>query len=124
MPTYQYLCNNCEYAFEIEQSIKDAKKRKCPECKKSRLKRLIGAPMIFVKGEPQTIGHWAERNTEKMSKYELGDKMGEQQEAKDKAKKGTSRDKPWYKKHGSATKSEISKMSDDQKAKYVKDGTK
>ena len=79
MPTYQYKCNNCDHYFEIVQSMKDKKKRKCPECKKLKLQRLLGQPMIFVKGDPSTIGHWAERNTENMGRYEIGDKRGQQE---------------------------------------------
>ena len=90
MPTYQYKCNSCDYAFEIVQSMKDKKKKKCSECKRLKLERLIGTPMVFVKGEAKTIGHWAERKTEKMGRYELGDKTAQQQEAKNKAKKQTS----------------------------------
>ena len=43
MPTYQYECGECEYAFEAMQSIKDAKLKECPKCKKASLHRLIGS---------------------------------------------------------------------------------
>ncbi len=43
MPTYQYECQACSHFFEIFQSMLDKKLRKCPECGKSRLTRLIGA---------------------------------------------------------------------------------
>jgi putative FmdB family regulatory protein len=42
MPTYQYECEACHHAFEIYQSMKDAKLKKCPECKKEKLVRLVG----------------------------------------------------------------------------------
>lgn len=42
MPTYDYECGACGHAFELFQSIKDSVKRKCPECKKFKLIRLIG----------------------------------------------------------------------------------
>ena len=124
MPTYQYKCNNCDHYFEIVQSMKDKKKRKCPECKKLKLQRLLGQPMIFVKGDPSTIGHWAERNTENMGRYEIGDKSGQQEEAKEKVKNQSSKEKPWYKKHQTASNSEVSKMSEEQKTRYIKDGNK
>jgi len=49
MPTYQYLCDNCGYEFEKFQSITARPLRKCPECGKNRVKRLIGtgAGVIF-----------------------------------------------------------------------------
>ena len=49
MPTYDYRCNNCEHEFELFQSMKDSVKKKCPECGKLALERLIGlgAGVIF-----------------------------------------------------------------------------
>ncbi|MHC5060530.1 MAG: FmdB family zinc ribbon protein [Planctomycetota bacterium] len=49
MPTYDYLCESCSYKLEIFQSIKARAKRKCPQCGKNQLKRLIGtgAGIIF-----------------------------------------------------------------------------
>ena len=49
MPTYQYECDACGHEFEMLQSMTDAKLKKCPECKKTKLHRLIGAGsgMIF-----------------------------------------------------------------------------
>ena len=43
MPTYDYLCQNCGHEFEQFQSITARPLRKCPECEKMGLKRLIGA---------------------------------------------------------------------------------
>ena len=43
MPTYDYICENCEHKFERFQSITARPIRKCPECGKLRLQRLIGA---------------------------------------------------------------------------------
>ena len=49
MPTYDYVCEACEHAFELFQSIKEDAKRKCPECGKNKLRRLIGpgAAVVF-----------------------------------------------------------------------------
>ncbi|HAL45348.1 MAG: hypothetical protein A2Y12_01860 [Planctomycetes bacterium GWF2_42_9] len=49
MPTYEYKCDNCEHFFEKFQSITAPVLKKCPECGKSTLKRLIGtgAGIIF-----------------------------------------------------------------------------
>jgi len=43
MPTYDYICENCEYQFERFQSITARPIRKCPKCGKVSLQRLIGA---------------------------------------------------------------------------------
>jgi putative FmdB family regulatory protein len=49
MPTYEYQCTACGHAFEKFQSIKAAPIKKCPQCGKSKVKRLIGmgAGLLF-----------------------------------------------------------------------------
>jgi len=49
MPTYDYRCDNCGHEFEAFESMSASPKRKCPECGKLKLKRLIGtgAGVIF-----------------------------------------------------------------------------
>ena len=42
MPTYEYQCDACDHEFELFQQMSDSVKRKCPECKKLKLKRLVG----------------------------------------------------------------------------------
>lgn len=48
MPTYDYLCDACGHEFELFQSITEPVKRKCPECKKSKLRRLFGTGAAVV----------------------------------------------------------------------------
>jgi len=43
MPTYEYICDNCQHEFEQFQSIKARPIRKCPKCGKLSVQRLIGA---------------------------------------------------------------------------------
>ena len=49
MPTYDYECKACGHTFEKFQSITASSIRKCPECGKLKVKRLIGigAGVIF-----------------------------------------------------------------------------
>src|SRR5262249_13650935 len=49
MPTYDYQCDACEHKFEEFQSMMDKPLKKCPQCKKPKLRRLIGtgAAIIF-----------------------------------------------------------------------------
>ena len=42
MPTYDYLCDACQHKFELFQGINDSVKKKCPQCGKSKLRRLFG----------------------------------------------------------------------------------
>ena len=48
MPTYDYRCEACEHTLELFQKITESPKKKCPACKKSRLKRLIGGGAGFL----------------------------------------------------------------------------
>ena len=50
MPTYDYECEACGHAFELFQSMSAPVKRKCPECKKSKLQRLIGMSEAEIGG--------------------------------------------------------------------------
>jgi putative FmdB family regulatory protein len=49
MPTYEYKCSACGHAFERFHSMSAAPVKKCPECGKSKVKRLLGtgAGLIF-----------------------------------------------------------------------------
>ena len=49
MPTYEYRCDECGHELEEFQSMSAKPLKKCPECGKSKLKRLIGigAGVIF-----------------------------------------------------------------------------
>ena len=49
VPTYEYVCQACEHQFELFHSITADPLRRCPECRRLRLKRLIGpgAAIIF-----------------------------------------------------------------------------
>lgn len=48
MPTYDYVCDACEYQFELFQSITAEPERKCPACGKPKLRRLIGPGAAIV----------------------------------------------------------------------------
>jgi putative FmdB family regulatory protein len=48
MPTYDYVCEACNHEFELFQPITENAKRKCPECGKNKLRRLIGPGAAIV----------------------------------------------------------------------------
>jgi putative FmdB family regulatory protein len=48
MPTYDYQCDSCDHQFELFQSITASPKRKCPECGRLKLRRLIGPGAAIV----------------------------------------------------------------------------
>ncbi|HVJ29279.1 MAG TPA: zinc ribbon domain-containing protein [Gammaproteobacteria bacterium] len=50
MPIYEYRCSGCGHHLEALQKMAEAPLRKCPECGKSQLKRLVSASQFRLKG--------------------------------------------------------------------------
>jgi len=50
MPIYEYRCAACDHYLDALQKMSDAPLRKCPECGKSQLRRLVSAPTFRLKG--------------------------------------------------------------------------
>jgi putative FmdB family regulatory protein len=55
MPIYEYRCAACGHYLDVLQKISDAPLKKCPDCGKSKLTRLVSAPSFRLKG-----GGWYE----------------------------------------------------------------
>ncbi len=74
MPTYEYQCDACGNKFEKFQSIKSAPIRKCPNCGKNKVRRLIGtgAGLIF-KGSGFYITDYRSDSYKEKAKSESGD---------------------------------------------------
>jgi len=66
MPTYDYACEACKHTWEEFQSITSKPTKKCPECGKSKAKRLIGpgAGLLF-KGDGFYITDYRSSNYKK-----------------------------------------------------------
>src|SRR5436190_22952832 len=50
MPFYEYECPHCGHRAEVLQKITDPALRKCPNCGKNGLKKLMSAPVFRLKG--------------------------------------------------------------------------
>ena len=51
MPLYEYQCDACNHTFEEFQSFSAEPLKKCPQCKKKKLRRLFGGgAAILFKG--------------------------------------------------------------------------
>jgi putative FmdB family regulatory protein len=55
MPFYEYHCTKCGHHHEELQKVTDRPLRKCPECGRNTLTRLMSAPVFRLKG-----GGWYE----------------------------------------------------------------
>jgi putative FmdB family regulatory protein len=50
MPFYEYECAHCGFRDEVLQKITDKPLKKCPNCGKGGLKKLMSAPVFRLKG--------------------------------------------------------------------------
>jgi putative FmdB family regulatory protein len=91
MPTYDYVCDACEHKFELFQSIKADPIKQCPECKKKKLRRLIGpgAAIVFKGSGFYTTDY----RSESYKKAAAADKPGDKSSEKP-AGESTSAEKP------------------------------
>ena len=99
MPTYDYRCDACEHQFELFQQMTAPVKRKCPECGKLRLKRLVGtgAGVIF-KGS----GFYeTDYRSDSYKKAAEADKKKPEKEKTDTKAKGEKKEAPSKKKDAS-----------------------
>jgi putative FmdB family regulatory protein len=81
MPFYEYECSACHHYIEALQKISDAPLRKCPDCGKSTLKRLVSAPVFRLKG-----GGWYETDFKSDKEQKRNIAGREEGEAKSDAK--------------------------------------
>lgn len=50
MPVYSYRCESCGVQFERHQSFSDSPLKRCPECNKNSLRKVIGPVGVVFKG--------------------------------------------------------------------------
>jgi putative FmdB family regulatory protein len=98
MPIYEYGCGSCGHTLEALQKLSDKLLKKCPECGKLALKRLMSAPAFRLKG-----GGWYETDFKsgdetKRNLAEAGtEKSTDEAKSKDEAKpkdEGKAKDGP------------------------------
>ena len=109
MPTYDYVCDACEHEFEEFQMMSAKPLKKCPECGKNKLRRLIGTGAgIIFKGsgfyetDYRSDGYKKDKKADSEKKSEnkdssdkkSGSKADSKSETKPKADKAKSTDKP------------------------------
>jgi len=86
MPTYDYQCKVCGHAFELFQQMSDSVKKKCPECGKLQLKRLIGSGAgVMFKGS----GFY--ETDYRSASYQKDKKAAESSSSSEKSKKSDSK---------------------------------
>ena len=123
MPIYVFKCGECDHELEIEQSIKKPtpNRKKCPECGKNKLDRLLFAPHVYNKpGDDKiTLGLLSDRNAERFSE--------DQKKAIDKkngVKKNQKKENKAFWQTSDKDMKKISNMTPQQKKKYIDTGEK
>lgn len=111
MPLYEYLCRACGHRFEHIQKFSDPILKKCPNCKKLKLEKLLSAPAVQFKGTGWYVTDYGGKKSES-DKSESADKGSSDKGSSDKGSsdKGGSSEK-------SGSKSESGKSSKDKESK-------
>ena len=95
MPIYEYQCQSCGHRLELIQKISDPPPRKCPECGRMKLQKVISPVAFRLKGSG-----WYETDfKDKSKRRKLADDKSETKsesktEAKDKPAAEAKPDKP------------------------------
>ena len=85
MPTYDYICNDCNKMYEYFQSMSDNPLTKCPECKKNSLRRVIsGGTGLIFKGSGYYLTDYKNK---KNKKTDTKDDISKKKDKKIKKKK-------------------------------------
>ena len=86
MPIYEYQCEKCEHQFDTLQKLSEKPLKKCPECGKMSLTKLVSAAGFRLKG-----GGWYETDFKSGNKKNLANSDGpSSKESKDSKPSGSS----------------------------------
>lgn len=86
MPIYEYRCAACSHQLEALQKITESPLRKCPECGRLKLRRLMSAPSFRLKGGGWYETDFKSQNEKKRNLVETAEAPAK--EAKTEAKEG------------------------------------
>lgn len=117
MPTYDYECRECGTEVnDVFQKVTDPELTTCPKCfsEKGLFKVVTGGLHSFMAGS-ETIGSVADRNT-KANKNKIQEAQARKNESQPRI------EKPWHHEHTTKSMSEVSKMTNAQKTKYIMEG--
>jgi putative FmdB family regulatory protein len=94
MPTYDYECSACGHRYELFQSITAKPDKKCPACRRSTAKRLIGTGAgIIFKGPGFYVTDYRSEGYKQAAKSESESGSGAKKESAGDAK-ASSESKP------------------------------
>lgn len=86
MPVYAYRCESCGVHFERHQSFTDAPLKRCPECNKNSLRKVIGPVGVVFKGS----GFYSTDNRSTSGLYSPGNKDKDESKPSEKSESKSS----------------------------------
>lgn len=90
MPTYEYVCDNCEHELETVQKFSEDALVQCPVCDEDKLRRRIFAAGIIFKGEGWYVTDSRSKSEKKEAKKDNGE-GGDSKKSEDGKKDGGSK---------------------------------
>ena len=112
MPIYEYLCEKCGHQFDELQKISDKPLKKCPECGRNSLTKLVSAAGFRLKG-----GGWYETDFKSGNKKNLAQSDGSSSKDSDSSAKSSSGGSDSGSSSASGSSSSSKKKGDNGKAK-------
>lgn len=126
-----YRCEKCKKEFAIiAKKVEKPVNKRCPGCKITMERQVLGQPLIFVSQDPTTLGGLAEKNTQKMGTYELEDKRKAHEDSMYKGKETLLKEQGLISQGSTASErnkeaeelGKINRMTPEEKQKYVMTG--
>jgi putative FmdB family regulatory protein len=113
MPTYDYECDGCGHRFELFHAISEEPKKKCPQCKKSRLRRLFGTgAALMFKGSGFYQTDYRSESYKKASEADKKSTSNESSSKSDSTSKSESKPEPKAERKSESSTGKSSKKSD------------
>lgn len=63
MPIYEYACQQCQHQFETKQSMQEMPLKRCPQCGRDSLEKLISATNFQLKGSGWYVSDYKKATT-------------------------------------------------------------
>lgn len=110
---YDYVCNECDHRIiDYYQSIHDDAITLCPKCGQHSLQRCITGGLGSFMKDVKTIGQLADKNYSNLGHYKRS-------EIEQKCKENIKQQQSPLSQFGKASKTQINKMTQEQKHKYI-----
>ena len=90
MPIFEYKCEKCGHIFEVLELGGGEKKRECPQCGSTEIKKLLHPPTLVFKGPGFYATEYGKQKANKNTKSSNGSTTSEKKENASKSSSPTS----------------------------------